>query len=196
MTNVDKNVVLVDGQPLYVKNLDVEALVAALSTMNMRDQSAVYRQLKDRRSLVDKYSKEMKQVLDNIEALLLEGLIASGTKRVTFEGIGTVQSRTSLKYSMDDPDLFYEFIRRDIEEKTMQGTPNVPFSFFSKSVSQATTREFLESQAVKSLEVEPFPSGTLEANLPHEDQVMERVKSIAATYGILVYEQTDASVVK
>lgn len=188
--------IITDGEPMLVRTVDVPNIIAAVEGFSMRDKSEIYMTLRDRRSKVEAYSKALKQVLDAIGEQLLAQLKETGTTRATFEGVGTVHSTTTLKFNVEDTAKFQSFMLKQIDSSIESvGTPELGFTYMTKSVASRPIRDHLEELAQASLAQNPYAPGSLESGLPQEEQILLRMGEEAAQIGIGIFKDEKASVV-
>ena len=178
---------------IVLNPIDVEEIKESFQSMDLRGLSMAFRSLKTAMDPVNDHLKSLKELEKELQYLIAEKLEESGTTRATFDGVGTVFSSTTTRYSIADDEKFYNFV---LEEMEKGGDPTMGFSYLTRSVRKAAAEELLLELAEESLREDPFPVGSLEANLPHEDQLNLRMDSIAESKGIRVYRETKATVRK
>lgn len=179
------------------KEINVEEFLQKVEGLPLRGKAELFRGIKAKRSVVSDYDKSLKKIEDSLATMMGEELAATGTKRATFEGVGTVYTKTDIKVSVEDIDKFYEFVFEEaVKSKEEFDTPTAGFTYLTKSPSQRQVKEMLEERAKQSLEESPYGAGSLEYGMSYDEQLLARTKEEASALGLKIYEDVKTSVIK
>ena len=189
---LDKN-----GAVIEIKTIDEALFAEAVNNLEFSKQLAKYQDIKARRAQVKEYDKQLGACLDKLKANMLDYMTANNMQNVNIEGVGTVYQTKKVRYNVADFSIIATLIVNEVVRCQKENIDITDaFSLLTRGISQTNTRDYLEKLAITSLENHPFPEADDRTKLPHEEQVLERVKELAANYGFSIFEDLDVGVRK
>jgi hypothetical protein len=133
--------------------------------MKMRHQHKMYVESKEQ--ALEQELAANKAVMEAAAAVIRDNLQASGSKGMSFEGLGSVTLVSSSKYSIGQADALQNYISQHPEMN--------PIDIFGTTLKKAGVEEFLERTGLtaESLGIKPYTEITVRFNAPRGSKATE-----------------------